>query len=158
MSEETALQKPLLEADPEKVKQFVEYALGRHEDVEQGEGRADLKFSEILSVKTFLDQLVGGYMDSIAEDNLVTLGQVNGQIVNETMATGDAIQAENMQQYIRGMSGLVGQACQAVGLATKVQAAKNRDLEGYRAELSDTALQMLDGAKKQYLNNGGSND
>ena len=145
-----------LEASPEKAEEMVSYALQRYDSMGTGEKRGDMKFVEILSVKTFLDKVVEGYMGSISQDQLEALAKVNDAIVGETQTTAQAIQGENMQEYIANMSGLVGLSCEAVGLATKVQCAKNGDFEGYKAELSDKALEMLDMAKKQYLGSGNS--
>jgi hypothetical protein len=148
------LTKPILDATPQKALQAVEHALSRYEGMQPGEERGDVKFADILSVKTFIDEVVGGYMDSIAQDQLVALSQVNGSIMEETGQTTTAIEGQDMKGYITGMSGLVSRACQAVGLATKVQAAKKRDLDGYKAELSESALEMLEGVKQTYLGEG----
>jgi hypothetical protein len=140
-----------LEAPPEKAQHAVQHALSRYEGIEPGEERGDIKFAEILSVKTFIEDVIAGYMDSIYQDQLVALQEANGAIVTDTQETGASLENGNMQDYMRKMSGLVSSACEAVGLATKVQCAKDRDFDGYRAELSDKAIEMLDGARQKYL-------
>ena len=149
-----SLQTRELNASPDKVKAFVEHALGKYNG-EASEERADDKFVEIASIKEFFSEVIDQYMDSVAEDNIASLTDANARIVDETQQT-NAISSGNMQDYIQGMSGLVGRACEAVGLATKVQAAKNRDFDGYKAELSDRASEMLDSAKQQISGNGQS--